>query len=756
MSKTELPIIPKPSQSSILPGKTNLKIIKTITLSNNSKAEISCGELFQNFFSKFASLPIVKEDSSIINTILIELNSSLDIKNEGYSLNVGKNNSIELKASTSSGLFYGFQTFRQLCDPELEKNVTKDLFIQNCEILDMPKFEYRGMHLDVSRHFFDVNFIKTYLDMISFHKMNVFHWHLTDDNGWRIEIDKYPELTKTAAWRVDRRHEPWKEWSPIKKNEKATYGGFYTKEEIKEVIKYASDRHIKVIPEIEMPGHTSEVFSAYPELSCNGKYIPVNPGSYWPNLDIFCAGNDSVFTFLENVLDEVIELFPSNYIHIGGDEAEKTNWKKCSKCQNRIKKEGLKNEAELQSWFIKRIEKFVLSKKRDLVGWDEILDGGLAKSATVMSWRGIKGGVEAAKLGHDVIMCPVTHCYFDYYQSDPEKAPKAFGGLITLKKVYSFEPVPKELPKEKEHLILGGQGNLWTEYVQNNKIAQYRVLPRMTALSEVLWSSSPNRSYENFYKRLLQLQKRFDVFDWHYSKGSYDLKIEASRNKQSNELKVNISSEKPGESIYYTLDNSNPTIHSYEYRKPILLNKSSVIKAALFINNKIAGKILNRTFNFHKAIGKSIHYNKKYSDRYTGSGFSSLIDGQNGSENYNDGKWQGWLGDDAEVIIDLHKKTKVNNVSISFLESHNVWIFLPNQIDLSFSNDQTLFNQNKSLKINQSTNENKPNRKLYNIKDLNVNCRFIKVIVKNQKICPDWHNGSGGKTWLFIDEINVN
>ena len=409
MSKIELPIIPKPINSSILPGKTNLKAIKTITLGNNSKAEMLSGKLFQNFFSKFNSLLIVENDSNNINTILIELDNTLGIKNEGYSLNIGKNNSIELKASSSSGLFYGFQTFRQLCDPELEKKVVKDLLIQNCEILDMPKFGYRGMHLDVSRHFFDVDFIKTYLDMISFHKMNVFHWHLTDDNGWRIEINKYPELTETAAWRVDRRHEPWKEWSPIKNNEKATYGGFYTKEDIREVVEYASDRHIKVIPEIEMPGHTSEVFSAYPELSCNGNYIPVNPGSYWPNLDIFCAGNDSVFTFLENVLDEIIELFPSNYIHIGGDEAEKTNWKKCSKCQNRIKEEGLKNEAELQSWFIKRIEKFILSKKRSLVGWDEILDGGLAKSATVMSWRGTKGGVEAAKLGHEVVMCPVTH-----------------------------------------------------------------------------------------------------------------------------------------------------------------------------------------------------------------------------------------------------------------------------------------------------------------------------------------------------------
>ena len=755
MQNSEPSIIPKPKILSLLEGKTNLGLIKSISLKNNSESEIISAKLFQKFFSKINTLEL-RSISDSSNNIFIEINNNLKINNEGYFLTIKENNFIKVQASSASGLFYAFQSFKQICNPTLEKNLSTELLIQNCKIMDEPRFAYRGMHLDVSRHFFDVNFIKTYIDMIALHKMNVFHWHLTDDNGWRIEIDSYPELTKTAAWRVDRRNEPWKEWSPIKENEKATYGGFYTKREIKEIVKYASEKHIKIIPEIEMPGHTSEGFSAYPALSCKGNYIPVNPGSYWPNTDIFCAGNNDVFTFLETILEEVIELFPGNYIHIGGDEADKTNWKKCIKCQKRINDENLKNEEELQSWFIKKIEKFILSKNKDLIGWDEILEGGLAKSATVMSWRGIKGGVEAANQGHDVIMCPVTHCYFDYYQTDPESAPKAFGGLITLKKVYSFDPIPKSISKEKSHLILGGQGNLWTEYVQNNNIAQYRVLPRMSALSEVLWSGPGTDTYENFYVRLKKLKDRFKILGWKYSEGFFEVSINSTRNHLKNNMLISISSEKPDKPIYYTIDNTEPTINSKKYIKPFIINKTTIIKAAVFNNNKPAGKIMKQTFSFHKAIGKTIHYNSLFSSRYPGSGDATLINGINGSKNYNDGKWQGWKKNNAEIIIDLHKKENINNLSISFLESHNVWIFLPKKISISFSNDLKTFFDEKEIIIKQNNKNSPPNRQLFKTENLNLNYRYIKLIIKNQKFCPDWHNGSGGDCWLFIDEVQVN
>jgi len=372
----------------------------------------------------------------------------------------------------------------------------------NCCLPRFTRFAWRGMHLDVSRHFFPKEFIKTYIDLIAMHKMNVFHWHLTDDNGWRIEIKKYPKLTSVSAWRVDREDQTWREVTPPKPGEKATYGGFYTQEDIREIVKYASERQVMILPEIEMPGHTSEVFAAYPSLSCSGKKMYVRPGSYWPNEDIFCAGNDSVFVFLEDVLDEVMELFPGPYIHIGGDEADKTNWKKCPKCRQRMKDEHLNNEDELQSWFIKRMENYLVAHGKKLIGWDEILEGGLAPEATVMSWRGIAGGVASARQGHDAVMSPGTHCYFDHYQADPEFEPEAIGGFTTLKKVYSYEPVPEELTPDEARHILGAQGNVWTEFIPAPEHAEYMAVPRMTALAEVVWSPDSKRNWEDFRERL--------------------------------------------------------------------------------------------------------------------------------------------------------------------------------------------------------------------------------------------------------------
>ena len=359
MLMNNIAIIPEPVSKQIFNSTFELKSIKGIILKNGSEKEHQVAALFQEHLSPIISLSISEfipaHLSGTLDYIIISLDTNAEIPPEGYHLAVDNQHGIELSANSFSGLFYGFQTFRQLCPPVLEKGEKPtNTLIQNCKIMDAPTFGYRGMHLDVSRHFFDVNFIKTYIDMIALHKMNVFHWHLTDDNGWRIEIKKYPELSKISAWRVDRTKEPWKEQSPIQPGEKATYGGYYTHDDIRDVIQYASDRNIVVIPEIEMPGHTSEVFAAFPNLSCKGDTLPVNPGSYWPNEDIFCAGNNNVFIFLENVLEEIVELFPGPYIHIGGDEAQKTNWEQCPKCQKRIEVEDLKNENELQSYFIKK------------------------------------------------------------------------------------------------------------------------------------------------------------------------------------------------------------------------------------------------------------------------------------------------------------------------------------------------------------------------------------------------------------------
>jgi len=752
----ELNIIPKPVSAVIEDGSIDLAMLKSIALMHNSDDEKMTAVYLQKLLQPINALPITNFEKNKMDQIVLSIETESPFPAEGYQLIIGEDNGASIKASTKAGLFYGFQTFRQLCPTELEKSILpKNTHINNCKIIDQPIFGYRGMHLDVSRHFFDIDFIKTYIDMIALHKMNVFHWHLTDDNGWRIQINQYPELTEKSAWRVDRRNEPWKEWSPIQPNEKATYGGFYTQDEIRNVIQYAAERSIMVIPEIEMPGHTSEVFAAYPELSCKGEFIPVNPGSYWPNVDIFCAGNDDVFMFLENVLEEVIDLFPGPYIHIGGDEAEKTHWENCPKCQKRIKDEKLRDETELQSWFIKKIEKYILSKNKKLVGWDEILEGGLAKSATVMSWRGMKGGIESAKAGHDVIMCPTSHCYFDYYQANPETSPEAIGGYTTLKKVYSFDPVPLDLSKEDEKFILGAQGNLWTEYVQTPARAQYRVLPRMTALSEVLWSGPGKHSYNNFYGRLSYLEKRFDQLEWSHAPGSFLVSIHTEKVSENKGISVQLTSEKPSETIRFTMDGSDPTIFSSEYTGAFNVNKTTILRAALFINGKLAGQISEKKLLFHKAVGKIIDYKTQYKNKYPGSGSSNLVNGITGSTSFNDGFWQGWERDDLDVVIDLGSETEINQIICGFLESQNSWIFLPTEVKVSFSNNNISYENEKSIAISDGENYGNKNRVEAKINDIEQVARFVRITGTNRKICPDWHAGAGGDAWIFADEIIV-
>lgn len=422
---------------------------------------------------------------------------------EGYELSVRADRVI-VTACTPAGVFYGCQTLLQLLPAAIEmRNPVQDLpwIIQQVEIEDRPRFTWRGMHLDVCRHFMPKEFVKRYIDLLAAYKMNVFHWHLTEDQGWRIEMKKYPKLTEIGSWRIE--------------NGKR-YGGYYTQTDIREVVEYAKQRFVTIVPEIEMPGHAVAALSAYPEFSCTGG--PFTVKTEWGIFDdVYCAGNDGTFEFLENILSEVLELFPGQYIHIGGDECPKKRWETCPKCQQRIKTEGLKNEHELQSYFITRIGQFILSRNRRFIGWDEILEGGLAPQATVMSWRGTKGGIKAAQLRHHVVMTPESHCYFDHYQSlRRDREPKAIGGYVPLKKVYSFEPVPSALTKEQAKYILGAQGNMWTEYIRTPEHVEYMLLPRMCALAEVVWSSKHLRNWDDFRTRLSSHYDRFDALGVNY------------------------------------------------------------------------------------------------------------------------------------------------------------------------------------------------------------------------------------------------
>jgi hexosaminidase len=414
---------------------------------------------------------------------------------------------VYIGGDNETGAFYGVQTLLQLLPAEKAASLP----VSYLSIKDYPRFQYRGMHLDVCRHFFPIPFIKRYIDYIALHKMNYFHWHLTDDQGWRIEIKKYPNLTKAGAWRngtIIGHH-------PGTGNDSIHYGGFYTQKQVKEIVAYAAKRYITVLPEIEMPGHASAALTAYPYLGCTGG--PYQVQQTWGVFnDVFCAGNDSVFTFLQNVLDEVMPLFPSKFIHIGGDECPKDSWKKCPKCQKRIADNHLKDEHELQSYFVQRMEKYINSKGKTIIGWDEILEGGLAPNAVVMSWRGEKGGIDAAKQNHDVIMTPGGYCYFDHAQSKNEDS-LTIGGYLPVKQTYSYEPVSKELSETEGKHILGAQGNVWTEYITNPKKVEYMIFPRMSALSEVLWSPAAKRNWDDFQNRLQQQCKRYTLWGANYN-----------------------------------------------------------------------------------------------------------------------------------------------------------------------------------------------------------------------------------------------
>ena len=516
MEKQTLSLIPLPMKIENLPGKFTIvpetRILYTMGNEELKSLAIYLADLIQPATGYDINIEEAEKEKRSNQSITLLLNSELLLNDEGYALSIDPK-SVLISAKTSTGIFYGIQTMRQLLPVEIEMmSIVNEVgWVMPCvEIKDEPRFPYRGLHLDVGRHFFPPSFIKKYIDLMALHKMNYFHWHLTEDQGWRIEIKKYPKLTEVAAYREETlvghaREKP-------EKYDGERYGGFYTQEEIMEIVEYARKRHITIIPEIEMPGHSQAVLTAYPELGCTGG--PYEVAKKWGVFnEVFCAGNEMTFEFLENVLLEVIELFPGKYIHIGGDESPKHRWEECDKCQARIEEEGLQDEHELQSYFIRRIEGFLLMHDRKLIGWDEILEGGLASEATVMSWRGTEGGIAAAKEHHDVIMTPTSHCYLDYYQADPETEPLAIGGFLPLDKVYSYEPVPEELSEHEAMHILGTQGNVWTEYIKTPEHAEYMVYPRACALAEIGWTPKEGKDFESFLLRLEGHYKRLNTMN---------------------------------------------------------------------------------------------------------------------------------------------------------------------------------------------------------------------------------------------------
>ena len=584
----QLSIIPQPvsvketTGNFIIGKKTKIYIDS----SNNSLKKI--GEMLSAQLKLETGFDISvneKFGNSMKDAIILTQNDAADtLGSEGYNLSVSPEQ-IVIKSLQPAGVFYGMQTLFQLLPVKSEALNKERYIIPGVAIIDKPRFGWRGMMLDVGRYFYSVDFIKKYIDYLAMHKMNTFHWHLTDDQGWRIEIKKYPKLTQIGAWREATQYD--RATSQIDQN---PHGGYYTQDQIREVVAYANDRFVNIVPEIEMPGHSLAALVAYPELSCTGG--PFKIPLYWNiQKDVYCAGNEQTFEFLKNVLTEVADLFPSPVIHIGGDECPKDRWKLCHKCQARMKAEGLKDEHELQSYFIRRIENFLLSKNKRIIGWDEILEGGLAPNATVMSWRGIKGGIEAARQHHDVVMSPTDYAYFDYYQGEPYLEPVVFGGLLTLEKVYSYEPVPAELNAKEALFIKGVQANVWSEFIHSPEKIEYMSFPRAAALAEVGWTDPKLKNWDDFKRRMVMQYKRYESAGINYSKSAMNVSYTAVKDNTNGTAIITLKTNSYQPEIHYTTDSTEPTESSPIYYIPFNIKLPGTIKAAVFENGVKLSKV---------------------------------------------------------------------------------------------------------------------------------------------------------------------
>lgn len=748
-AQKDIAIIPKPANIEVKEGVFQFSKDTKIIASNGAQKEIATA-LMNKFKIATGWQPEFSNKKQKNNYIEFKIDKNLN--REAYQLEV-TSKSIVITAKENAGLIYGLETIRQLLPTAIEsKNQVANVnwVIPNVSIKDEPRFQWRGLMLDLSRHFFDKNYVIQTIDRLAMLKMNVLHLHLVDDQGWRIEIKKYPKLTEIGAWRVNQENVIWNARLTVDPDEKGTYGGFLTQDELKEIVKYAATKNIQIIPEIEMPAHVSSAIAAYPELACFNQKIGVPSGGVWPITDIYCAGKENTFAFLQDVIDEVIAIFPSKYIHIGGDEATKTNWETCPHCQKRMQEEGLKNVHELQSYFVKRMEKYINSKGKKVIGWDEILEGGLAPDATVMSWRGTEGGIEASKQGHDVIMTPESHCYFNIYQGPQNEEPLAFGGFIPLTKVYHFDPVVDEMTPEQAKHILGAQANLWAEYIESTQESEYMIFPRLGAMAEVLWSPKEARNWNDFTTRLPSLLARFDYLGIHYSKSAYLVSAASTANLDKKQIKVALKNEFPNADIRYVLDNKNLENQAIKYTDSIAITGTTILKASLFKEDKPVGKVFTDSIQFHKAVGHQLTFKNPYHENYKADGPLGLVNIIRGSKNFHDGQWQAWLVDDMEVVIDLEKNQSIHQVTLGSLENQGSGIYFPTEIKAFISTDGNTYKEVGKMIRPFAINSNSE-LKDFKISFEKTNARFVKVIATNLKKSP-----KGESSFLFFDEILID
>ena len=674
---------------------------------------------------------------------------------EGYELNVD-GEGIEVRASQFPGFLYALQSLEQLLPAAVygtEPAPDAAWEVPCVKIADAPRFAYRGMHLDVARHFFSVDEVKRYIDVMAIHKLNTLHWHLTDDQGWRIEIKRYPELTAVGS--IRKATVVRKEWGTY---DGTPYGGFYTQDEIRDVVKYAADRGVTVIPEIDLPGHMLAALTAYPELGCTG-----GPYEVWGRWgvadDVLCPGREKTFEFLEGVLTEVMELFPSEYIHIGGDECPKVRWEKCPRCQAKIRQLGLKDDGEhtaehyLQSYVTDRIGKFLARHGRRIIGWDEILEGRAPSDAVVMSWRGSEGGIAAAKLGHDVIMTPNSHFYFDYYQSlDTDAEPFGIGGYIPMEQVYSYDPAFPELTPEQQKHILGVQANLWTEYVLSDEHLEYMLLPRLAALSEVQWCLPETKDWNRFIGSF-RMDKIYSQLGYEFAKHIFGVTASYAVDPEKGGVVMTLTTQ-GGAPIRYTLDGSDPTASSPLYKAPVTIGESCTFKAAA-LREGMQTPVYTRKFDFNKATGRRIALNAAPTLKYTYGGASLLVDGYRGGPVYSNGAWIGFLNEPLDVTIDMQGAKPYSAVTVESLVEKGEWVFPPSSVGVYLSDDGREFTEAALMSVPQETAGSPDGVKPFKVLFPETSARYLRVVARTVDPIPAWHGAAGQKAHMVVDEIIV-
>jgi hexosaminidase len=744
---TENAIVPAPASLEKHAGSFEFSAKTRCSVENEMQQQVAA-QFFKHFETAAGFKPEIEQNSLQADIVLV---TDSGLKEEAYHLQVTPEQ-IRIAANSEAGFFYAFQSLRLMLPSAIagSKKVHESWTIPAVEINDTPRFGYRGLMLDVSRYFIPKETVLRIIDNMSVLKMNKLHLHLVDDNGWRLEIKKYPKLTEVGAWRVER-DEPFPAREVAKPGEKATVGGFYTQEEIREMVAFAQERHIEIIPEIEMPAHTNSSLAAYPELACSvvEKPITVLPGLNTKQAAIiYCAGKDEVFDFLEDVIDEVAELFPAKYIHLGGDEANKTHWEKCPDCQARMKAEKLPNEEELQSYFMKRMSRYVQSKGKEVMGWDELTNSEIPEDAIIYGWRGEgDAALVAARKGHRFVMTPAKILYLIRYQGPQWFEPLTYFGNNTLKDVYDYEPVQADWEEGVDTLLMGIQGSLWTEFCQTPEDVEYLLFPRLAAVAERSWSPKSSSNWEAFLPALDNYLAQLDQQGVTYAKSMYNLDhlLQPAKGK----LQVALSCIRPDVDIRYTSDGTEPNESSATYTDTLTVEAGTLVKAATFIAGKQQGKTLTLDILKNIATGCTVISNSERA--YV------LTNGIRGSERHSDFEWARWYNEDAAFVIDLGATQNISSVQIGTVSNYGMGVHRPSVIRLLVSDDNKTFTIIAELSEKpESIFERGTQIKDLDFGQLNATGRYIKIEAQNPGLCPKGHLREGQGVWMCFDELMVN